>query len=304
MGTTPIRKNGSHDIWTLAELQKGAAPIEKNVIVTDAEGKEIGSTWPKRAKGLVKNGRAEYVGDREIRLLNTHAPAAYHSAEERNMSKVIDFNAREFKLDKSLSGGFGERVYLTTALGNTVEAWEIGDTYSMGTRIVCEKKLEKNTDYLFRFAMTGGIKELSMRGSVVSKAVLYGLDGFETEEEAWEERLTFSLEESRLRPVLSKRDRTGLLRVFELPFHTGEQENWRIVFTAANGREQIFPAEDCAAYAPLEDLSYDVWLQERKAEQEEQIEKEVERQMRKNSFLWPENGRGAEKDEPEEASAT
>ena len=76
MGTTPIRKNGSHDIWTLAELQKGAAPIEKNVIVTDAEGKEIGSTWPKRAKGLVKNGRAEYVGDREIRLLNTHAPAS------------------------------------------------------------------------------------------------------------------------------------------------------------------------------------------------------------------------------------
>ncbi len=296
-----MRINGSHDISTLTELQKGAAPIEKNVIVTDAEGKEIGSTYPKRAKGLVKNGRAEYIGDREIRLLITHAPAAYHSAEELNMSKVIDFNAREFKQDKSLSGGFGERVFLTTALGNTVEAWEIGDTYSMGTRIVCEKKLEKNTDYLFRFAMTGGIKDLSMRGSVISKAVLYGLDGFETEEEAWEERLTFSLEESRLRPVLSKRDRTGLLRVFELPFHTGEQENWRIVFTVVGIPAQIFPAEDCAAYGQLKDLDYDAWLEERKAEQEKEKDLEVERQMKKNSFLWPENGWNTEKDEDTES---
>jgi hypothetical protein len=299
LGTTPIRKNGSHDIWTLAELQKGAAPIEKNVIVTDAEGKEIGSTWPKRAKGLVKNGRAEYVGDREIRLLFTQAPTVYSFTEELNMSKVIEFNARDFRLDKTVSNGFGERVFLTTGPGSTVEAWEMGDYGKVLTRIAAEKKLEKNTDYLFRFAMTGGINAV-LPGNVESKAVLYGLDGYETEEEAWEERLTFSLAESRFRPVLSKRDKTGLLRVFELPFHTGEQENWRIVFTAMGAPAQFFPAEDMAAYEPLTDLSYDVWLEERKAEQEERIEKEVVRQMKKNSFLWPENGKREEKDEEEE----
>ncbi len=215
------------------------------------------------------------------------------------MSKVIEFNARDFRLDKTVSNGFGERVFLTTGPGSTVEAWEMGDFGKDLTRIAAEKKLEKNTDYLFRFAMTGGINAV-LPGNVESKAVLYGLDGYETEEEAWEERLTFSLAESRFRPVLSKRDKTGLLRVFELPFHTGEQENWRIVFTAMGAPAQFFPAEDMAAYEPLTDLSYDVWLEERKAEQEERIEKEVVRQMKKNSFLWPENGKREEKDEEEE----
>ena len=52
-------------------------PIEKNIIVTDVDGRRIGTTYPKRAKGLLKNGRAEYVNDREIRLTNTHASAVY-----------------------------------------------------------------------------------------------------------------------------------------------------------------------------------------------------------------------------------
>ena len=42
----------------------------------------IGSTFPKRAKGLLKNGRAEYVNDREIRLMNTHASAVYTTEDE------------------------------------------------------------------------------------------------------------------------------------------------------------------------------------------------------------------------------
>ncbi len=35
--------------------------MEKNVIVVDEQGKQIGVTWPKRARGLVKKGRARYV---------------------------------------------------------------------------------------------------------------------------------------------------------------------------------------------------------------------------------------------------
>ena len=42
--------------------------MEKNVIVTDAKGIVIGATYPKRAAGLVKHGRAEYAGDCTIRL--------------------------------------------------------------------------------------------------------------------------------------------------------------------------------------------------------------------------------------------
>ena len=47
---------------------KGVTPIEKNVIVVDEQGNEYEATYPKRAKGLVKNGRARFVGENKICL--------------------------------------------------------------------------------------------------------------------------------------------------------------------------------------------------------------------------------------------
>ena len=49
-------------------IQKGATPIEKNVIVVDERGNEYEATYPKRAKGLVKNGRARFVDENKICL--------------------------------------------------------------------------------------------------------------------------------------------------------------------------------------------------------------------------------------------
>ena len=47
---------------------RGATPIEKNVIVVDEQGNEYEATYPKRAKGLVKNGRARFVSENKICL--------------------------------------------------------------------------------------------------------------------------------------------------------------------------------------------------------------------------------------------
>jgi len=44
-------------------VARGEIPITKNVIVTDKNGNVIGATYPKRAKGLLKKGRAELVSD-------------------------------------------------------------------------------------------------------------------------------------------------------------------------------------------------------------------------------------------------
>ena len=52
----------------LKNLYQGAKPIEKNVIVVDEQGNEYEATYPKRAKGLVKNGRARFVGENKICL--------------------------------------------------------------------------------------------------------------------------------------------------------------------------------------------------------------------------------------------
>ena len=65
LGTVPIIKN---DIRTSKSIQKGETPIEKNVIVIDEQGNEYEATYPKRAKGLVKNGRARFIGENKIWL--------------------------------------------------------------------------------------------------------------------------------------------------------------------------------------------------------------------------------------------
>ena len=47
---------------------RGATPIEKNIIVVDEQGNEYEATYPKRAKGLVKNGRARFINENTICL--------------------------------------------------------------------------------------------------------------------------------------------------------------------------------------------------------------------------------------------
>ena len=66
-GTAPIIKNRIHSLNSFQS--KGATPIEKNVIVVDEQGNEYEATYPKRAKGLVKNGRARFVDENKICLV-------------------------------------------------------------------------------------------------------------------------------------------------------------------------------------------------------------------------------------------
>ncbi len=59
-------------------------PIEKNIIVVDAQGNEYEATYPKRAKGLVKNGRARFVDENKICLA---CPPLTLKTEDINMSE-------------------------------------------------------------------------------------------------------------------------------------------------------------------------------------------------------------------------
>ena len=178
------------------------------------------------------------------------------------MSNVINFSAREFRFDKTCSENTGTRAFITTALGNT-EAYEIGDWGWKWTQIFCEKKLEKNTDYIFRFAMTGGHNDTD---DEVSLAEIYALDGYDDLTSAWEDRMTFALGKSRYAPVISKRDRSGMLRVFEIPFNTGDSENWRFVLIAQHAVATFFAPLENSAYDGLDDLTYEQWREERAAQ--------------------------------------
>lgn len=65
-----VNGDGTHHKKLLyTRLAKGRIPIEKNIIVVDEQGNEYEATYPKRAKGLVKNGRARFIEENKICLM-------------------------------------------------------------------------------------------------------------------------------------------------------------------------------------------------------------------------------------------
>lgn len=245
--------------------------MTKNIIVTDKFGNEIGSTYPKRAKGLVKNGRAEYTDgcETKIRLLNTHARP--DKTEDNDMSNVINFNARLFKFDETCETKTGSHMMITDSLGKMCEQFEIGDYDWTWTQIACEMTLEPESDYIFRFAMTGGIND---DGEEVSQFILLPRsDGKEIADD-WDDRIIYRLDKSMLAPVLSKKNNDTLLRVYEIPFNTGANTKFRFVFVAIHAPASFMAAYDIGDYAQLDDLSYKDFMAAREESSEQADETE------------------------------
>ena len=79
---------------------------KKTVIVIDENGKEYEKTYPKRAKGLVKNGRARYINENTIMLIA--CPSNDYILEDNKMNnnelnnKTLDLNYIMDKIDSIL----------------------------------------------------------------------------------------------------------------------------------------------------------------------------------------------------------
>jgi hypothetical protein len=69
-------------------MKEGKTPMTKNVTVVDEQGNQHGATYPKRAKGLVKNGRARFVDENTICL----ACPPNEILEDTEMSENININ--------------------------------------------------------------------------------------------------------------------------------------------------------------------------------------------------------------------
>ncbi len=78
-----VNGDGTHNKKRLYNTTKGMIPIEKNVIVVDEQGNEYEATYPKRAKGLVKNGRARFIDTNKICLV-----CPPNNMEDNNMSNT------------------------------------------------------------------------------------------------------------------------------------------------------------------------------------------------------------------------
>ena len=185
------------------------------------------------------------------------------------MSNVINFNAREFKFDEDCQSA-GNRIFITDFKEENVQAFEIGDWEWTWSQIKCDKQLEPNTDYVFRFAVQGGVNNTGDGQSHFM--IIHDKD--------YDNKLEYSLERSRFKPVLSKKADDGLLRVYEIPFNSGSG-NVRFVFTALHFVETIMPAYELEAYAELEDQTY------------AQLWQEIEERQRQYSNWGNFHGNGA-----------
>ena len=73
-------------------------PIAKNIVVVDEQGNYYEATYPKRAKGLVKNGRARFIDENTICLA---CPPC--DMEDNNMSNNTENMAIETKPTEKLT---------------------------------------------------------------------------------------------------------------------------------------------------------------------------------------------------------
>ena len=66
-------------------------PIEKNIIVVDENGNEYEATYLKRAKGLVKSGRARFISDNKICMQCPPTTQTEDSIMDENKKYTLDY---------------------------------------------------------------------------------------------------------------------------------------------------------------------------------------------------------------------
>ena len=197
--------------------------MTKNVTVTDAQGNIIGTTYPKRASGLIKNGRAIFVDDCTIRLSGKPEPSDTYNTSEVNQMNYILFNPRNWSFDQMQNNnqnsfGYGrnngfsqsfpaERSFINDFDGSLVESLMFGDWNTSYARTVSkELSLLPDTEYCFIFWLNGG--ENDKNSEVCRLQISFGGN--------WDDCYTYKLNRNYIKPVLH---RDGW-ELYSIPFRT------------------------------------------------------------------------------------
>lgn len=115
--------------------------MEKNIEVVDEAGNVYEPTWPKRAKGLVKHGRARFVNENRICL----ACPPEHEMEDNNMSNTMKIFGDITVADilQRINNIINQTSYITSAL-EALQAMSDGDSGQMNApgNVMGEAKAE------------------------------------------------------------------------------------------------------------------------------------------------------------------
>lgn len=215
-------------------------------------------TYPKRAAGLVKKGRAYYVNDFIIHLNMSDAmlPDNRQKSEVMKMDQSITiettnketenqviklyFDPRKWSFNKSCTDNVGNRSFITGPDGVLAEGFMIGDWGNRWTEIVSETLLlPKNTDCSFTFWLNGG--ENDRNDEVCRFEILFNNN--------YEQRFSYNLNRNYIRPV----KKLNNWELYEIPFRTQDNEYTELRFVAQRAYMTVLAAKDVSFYKDMED---------------------------------------------------
>lgn len=238
--------------------------MEKNgqsVRVVDEHGTVIGYTYPKRANGLVKKCRAEFVTDQEIRLYK-QCPT-YEHMEDNEMDELkkinyITINPRDwYKCPDMAGANIGERYIISNPLAeavasapNMVEILSVGTFDWKGPSHVTNGfiELEPHTDYHLVFWLNGGENDRSDETcllqiySVADAQADFGLQ--------FEECLNYRLNRNYIKPLKKYQG----WEYYDIPFTTTEATYIQFRFVAEKAPMAVMGAEAPEVYAELANM--------------------------------------------------
>lgn len=240
--------------------------MEKNgqtVRVLDEHGTEIGYTYPKRAKGLVKKCRAEFVSDREIRLYK-QSPT-YENMEDDKMDKnitentnnFITVNPREWRKNPDAVNTVWSRFFINNPLAeaipsadNMIEILSLGVwDWQQASRVTgAVQELKPNTRYHFCFWLNGGENDRSDEKCQLQ--IFFSNDSSIASEKEFRDGLCYCLNRSYIKPLKKYKG----WEYYDIPFTTTDARYTQFQFVAERAPMAVMQAEAPEAYKDLQDV--------------------------------------------------
>lgn len=251
-GRKPITKKQT-TLEGTAPMTKNEASAHQTVTVLSQDGEFSGLTYPRRAQGLVKKGRARYVNDNTIRLNGVSDAVITEDIKMDNINTLNEtkctqeqpinrlyFNARDWSFNKDCKNNVGNRSFMQGPDGKLAEAYTIGDWRYNWTEIVTKQLiLPKNTTHTFTFWLNGG--ENDNNDEVCRFVVVYNND--------CENCYTYNLNRNFIKPL----KKVNGWELYEIPFITGDNEYTQLRFAAMRAYMTVMTAKSKEEYADLPD---------------------------------------------------
>lgn len=235
--------------------------MEKNgqtVCVLDERDTVIGYTYPKRAKGLVKKRRAEFVSDDAIRLYRqcptyenmediemdntnfiTINPAAWRKNPDEGTKTVCD----RFMISNPLAGAINSAPSVVEVLSLGTWSWDTASYVTNGFQ-----ELEPHTEYHFVFWLNGGEND---RGDEVCQLqILFTNDTFTASNSEFDRGMCFRLNRGYIKPL----KKYNGWEYYDIPFTTTQARYTQFQFVAIKAPMALMSVGEPGEYRDLPDM--------------------------------------------------